>query len=203
MMSVNSFIEKISPAAVQEMHDHRIPASLIIAQGICESRSGDSLLASKYNNLFGIKAGSSWAGNKVSLKTKEFVNGKYITVYSYFRVYSSWTDSIKDHTQLLLSPRYKNIVGTDYKTACILIKQDGYATSPTYTQTLISIIEKYKLYEYDAAPVQPVYYTVVKGDCMSKIASKNHIPLKTLLALNPNVKPPKYVIYPGNKIRIK
>ncbi|GMA48675.1 hypothetical protein GCM10025857_39850 [Alicyclobacillus contaminans] len=73
-----------------------------------------------------------------------------------FRAYASLGDSIQDHGQFLLAnSRYHNLVGADWRTACQLIQQDGYATAPNYAQTLISIIEQYKLYQYDTQPVQP------------------------------------------------
>lgn len=67
-----------------------------------------------------------------------------------FRAYDSFNDSIADHNKLLSYMRYKPVREcTDYKTACLRIYECGYATDPRYTEKLIGIIEKYRLYEYD------------------------------------------------------
>ena len=68
-----------------------------------------------------------------------------------FRKYPSWAESIADHSAMFnRMSRYANLRGcTDYKLACKYVKDDGYATVPGYTNTLISIIETYKLYEWD------------------------------------------------------
>ena len=118
---------------------------------IIKSNKGNSGLTQKANNLFGIKANSSWTGPYVEMPTKENYNGQLVTVMARFRAYGSWEESINDHSKFLtVNKRYANLRGvTDYKTACILIKQDGYATSATYTQTLINTIEKYNLFLWD------------------------------------------------------
>lgn len=150
--TVEQFLEIIKPAVIADMKQSKILASLTAAQAIIESNKGNSGLTKKANNLFGIKANKSWTGAFVTMPTKEFVNGQYITVNAKFRAYDSWAASISDHSAFLLkNKRYKNLIGvTDYKTACRLIREDGYATSPTYTKTLTDTIERYKLYEWDS-----------------------------------------------------
>ena len=93
------------------------------------------------------------------MNTTEFYNGIRTTVKAKFRKYPSWEDSINDHSGLFWrSVRYENLRGcTDYKLACKYVKEDGYATSPTYTQTLINTIETYRLYIWDQEALgQPV-----------------------------------------------
>ena len=88
------------------------------------------------------------------MKTQEWsASTGYYTVNAKFRKYPSWAESINDHSDFLLrNSRYKNIIGVkDYTLACQLIHQDGYATSPTYAQTLIKTIEQHSLYEWDVA----------------------------------------------------
>ena len=146
-----TFLEKIKPYVLKDMKETKILASLTASQALIESNKGNSGLAQKANNLFGIKANSKWTGEYVTMPTKEFVNGKYITVDAKFRKYPSWEASINDHSKFLRdNKRYANLIGvTDYRLACKLIKDDGYATSPTYTKTLTDTIERYKLYEWD------------------------------------------------------
>ena len=58
----NEYIKQYAPLAVEQMREHRIPASITLAQGLLESGAGQSTLARKSNNHFGIKCGSNWRG---------------------------------------------------------------------------------------------------------------------------------------------
>ena len=165
--TAEGFLSIIKNDVIEDMKASRILASLTGAQALIESNKGNSGLAQKANNLFGIKANKAWKGDYVTMPTKEWVNGQYITVNAKFRKYSSWEASINDHSKFLTdNKRYSNLIGVrDYKLACKLIKDDGYATSPTYTKTLTDTIEKYKLYLWDSqVPSEPVLPTLRLGD---------------------------------------
>lgn len=151
--SAEEFLAKIKPLVVADMKSSGILASLTAAQAFIESNKGNSGLTQKANNLFGMKG--TYNGECVEMKTKEFENGKYVTILAPFRKYPSWAESIEDHSGLFnRASRYSNLRGcTDYKLACKYVREDGYATSPTYTSTLINCIEKYKLYEWDSGNV--------------------------------------------------
>ena len=142
------FIQKVAPHAVNAMHEHRVLASLTIAQACLESGYGKASIG---NNIFGIKAGGGWTGKTQTVVTHEYYNGVKTKVNAVFRDYNSISDSIKDHTSLFVRlQRYQNLLGeTDYRRASQLVYQDGYATDPNYPAKLISIIEQYKLYQYD------------------------------------------------------
>lgn len=143
------FLDVLKPYVIEDMKKTGILASLTAAQAFIESNKGNSGLTTKANNLFGMKG--SYKGQSINMATKEFVDGSYISVIASFRKYPSWAESIADHSALFnrLS-RYSNLRGCkDYNLACKYVKQDGYATAPDYTRTLISTIERYKLYEWD------------------------------------------------------
>lgn len=144
-----SFFAKIKPLVIEDCKHSGILASLTAAQAFIESNKGNSGLTVNANNLFGMKG--KYNGAYVVMNTKEFINNQYVTIPAEFRKYPSWKESIADHSALFnRADRYKNLRGCkDYRLACKYVKDDGYATSPTYTQTLISVIEKYKLYEWD------------------------------------------------------
>ena len=122
-----------------------------MAQAILESGWGRSSLSAKYNNLFGIKAGSNWNGKTVNLKTGEQrSNGSRYTINADFRVYDNVADSIEDHALLLCKDRYKNVIASkNYKDACYAVKAAGYATSINYAKNLIRIIEQFGLNQWD------------------------------------------------------
>lgn len=125
--------------------------SVLIAQAILESSWGDSILASKYNNLFGLKAGTSWEGKTVNLQTGEVFDGESVLILDAFRVYDNWEKSIKDRINWMReTSRYANVEVLD--TAEYQAKElqnAGYATDPNYANKLIQIIYDYDLIQYD------------------------------------------------------
>ena len=144
-----SFLQKLKPYVIKDMETTGILASLTAAQAFIESNKGNSGLTQKCNNLFGIKG--LYNGQGEEFWTTEYYNGIKTRIKAYFRKYPSWQESIADHSSLFnrLS-RYANLRGeTDYVKACTYVRLDGYATSPTYTTTLINTIQKYHLDEWD------------------------------------------------------
>ncbi|MGG1442156.1 glucosaminidase domain-containing protein [Brevibacillus laterosporus] len=146
-MKPHDFISELAPIAIKEMQRTGIPASLTIAQGILESGWGGSEIAVNANNWFGIK-GVGPAGS-YERDSPEEENGKKITRRSPFRKYDDWTDSVRDHSEFLLRPRYAKIINADWSTACCEIGEAGYATDSQYAEKLMELITKYQLYKYD------------------------------------------------------
>lgn len=153
--NAQQFFEKIKPMVIADMQKTGILASLTAAQAFIESSKGNSGLTVKANNLFGIKG--EYNGQFVTMLTTEYINGVPQKVQAKFRKYPSWQESINDHSSLFLrAQRYANLRGCkDYKTACRNVQADGYATSPTYAQTLIKTIETYQLYTWDGVEAKP------------------------------------------------
>ena len=143
------FINKIGAMAVEDMRKTGILASLTIAQAILESGWGEGTLVEKANNLFSIKG--TYNGQGYTCETQEYIGGQWITTTATFRKYPSWAESLADHSGLFLRlDRYANLRGlTDYKLACRYVREDGYATAPHYTTTLIKLIEDYDLTRFD------------------------------------------------------
>jgi len=140
------YIKKYSDLAVEQMEQYKIPASITLAQGILESGAGNGTLAKCSNNHFGIKCGSDWRGPTVSHDDDE--RGEC------FRVYTDPKDSYVDHSKFLVGrSRYAGLFKleiTDYKNWAYGLKKAGYATSPSYANNLITIIENYELYRFDS-----------------------------------------------------
>ena len=151
-MTNAEFIEKVAALAVADWKKTGvILPSVTIAQAILESGWGNSALTVKGNALFGIKAGNSWKGKRMSCKTWEIYDGKRVDITDAFRAYDSWEESVADHSAFLGGiARYKNIVGnTDAEEVCRLLQQDGYATATNYAASLIKLINQYDLTQYD------------------------------------------------------
>ena len=122
-----------------------VPASITLAQGALESGDGNSRLARNGNNHFGIKCHNDWTGKKI-YEDDDSKN-------ECFRKYPTVEDSYRDHSDYLRSKsRYAflfELSVTDYKGWARGLKKAGYATSPTYAEALIKIIEEHNLNLYD------------------------------------------------------
>lgn len=141
----HQYIQQYAPMAQDQMRRYGIPASITLAQGLLESGAGRSKLAREANNHFGIKVGMNWTGPYMVV-ADDRPDDK-------FRVYDSAADSYEDHSIFLRNGRrYASLFdlkSTDYKGWAYGLKKAGYATSPTYAQSLVNMIEKFNLHEYD------------------------------------------------------
>lgn len=143
-ISKQQYVETWKGVAIDQMMKHDIPASITLAQGILESGSGNSELAKKANNHFGIKC-HDWQGKKM-YKDDDTKN-------ECFRVYKSAEQSYFDHSEFLLKhKRYAFLFDykiDDYKSWAKGLRKAGYATNPKYPDLLINIIEDLNLSQYD------------------------------------------------------
>jgi flagellum-specific peptidoglycan hydrolase FlgJ len=143
-MTNAEFVEKYYPMALIATRDSGIFIETLLGQSILETSSGKSLLSSKYNNFFGIKADSSWKGPSVNMKTGEVFDGKKVTINSNFRVYNSFLDSARDYVNFLKkNPRYTKagvFKAKDYKEQIQAIKNAGYATGTNYVSAVVKIV---------------------------------------------------------------
>ena len=143
------YITKYSALAVKQMRQYKIPASITLAQGILESNNGNSKLAVKANNHFGIKC-HGWEGKKI-FEDDDKKN-------ECFRKYKSPLESFKDHSLFLNKySRYAFLFDykiTDYKSWARGLKKAGYATNKKYPELLIKIIEDNKLNTFDDKDVE-------------------------------------------------
>ena len=154
-MSRDDFISQVAEIISREASSrgYRFP-SAIIAQACIESAFGESVLASKYHNYFGMKCGSSWTGSSVNMKTHEEVNGSLISIKDNFRTYANMEDGIKGYFDFISKSRYDNLKSaTSSRDYLEKIKADGYATSSTYVDTVYNIVEKYNLTRFDVTTV--------------------------------------------------
>ncbi|KAF1292080.1 glycoside hydrolase family 73 protein [Candidatus Enterococcus leclercqii] len=153
-LSRQQFIEKLVPHAQELQAGYGVLPSIIIGQAALESNFGQATLASKYNNLFGVKAFGDKP--KVNLETQEYLNDQWVTVKGDFRVYESWDESMDAHTRLFVNgvdwdpKKYEPVLlAKDYKEAAQALQKAGYATDPTYADKIIAMIEEYHLDQYD------------------------------------------------------
>jgi LysM repeat protein len=145
-----AYIDQYGTWAIEEQLRSGIPASITLAQGIYETSAGESELATKANNHFGIKCKKEWRGETFA-HTDDAPN-------ECFRKYGCAKDSYKDHSDYLKgAPRYAalfQLEQTDYAGWAKGLKRCGYATNPMYAQKLIKVIEDFNLQEYTLAAIK-------------------------------------------------
>jgi len=187
------FLDKIQDGCMKLWDKFGILPSVAGGQAVLESAWGSSGLAIKYHNLFGIKG--SYKGNTAMLNTWEVYGGKRYDIKAGFRAYPDWNTSVLDYGVFLtVNPRYKKALHIkEYRRQIEAIHQAGYATDPAYSDKVISIIEKYKLHEWDKkvlkdAPkekaIRSKTYKVRTGDTLSHIASKYNTTVNNLAIMN-------------------
>lgn len=158
-MEKQEFINKIAPLVIAENNrtGKKLFPSVVIAQAICETGWGKSKMMMKANAIFGIKATASWKGKVYNSKTQECYDGvNYTEITASFRAYDCLADSIEDYFKLILGlARYQKALNRNTPLECIQgIKNGGYATSPLYVETIMTLIRQNNLTKYDVEDVE-------------------------------------------------
>jgi flagellum-specific peptidoglycan hydrolase FlgJ len=161
-----SFIEHIAPLIQHEGFSRGYTiVSTTIAQSIVEGACGTSGLAKNYHNHFGMKAGKSWRGKSVNMKTKEeYTPGQLTDIRDFFRAYDSDMEGIEGYYDFIDTKRYANLRDAKtYRQFAEYLKADGWATSSSYVNTLCNTVEKYKLTKYDEQNIHLSYFPMYVG----------------------------------------
>ena len=141
-----AYVKRFAKVAQEEMRKFGIPASITLAQGLLESNVGESLLAVKNNNHFGMKC---W---EKSCAPGHCTNYKDDTHKDFFRRYNSAWESYRAHSHFLQKERYKSLYSLgrkNYKAWAKGLQKAGYATDQRYANKLIRIIEDLDLDRFD------------------------------------------------------
>jgi len=200
---INGYVFHYKDIAMSNMRNFGIPASIILAQGILESGSGQSNLAMNANNHFGIKCYTDWKGETAYQDDD--------AAQECFRKYKNPEESYQDHADILSKrSRYASLFKLqkgDYKAWAKGLKAAGYATDPNYPEKLINYIERYQLDQYDNQVLGKKYvlnasqnvipktksinkspqanqYEVQKGDTLYSISKKFNISIEELKKQN-------------------
>ena len=152
-------------------------ASPIIAQACLESRYGDSELARKYHNYFGMKCGSAWRGRSVNMKThEEYRQGVISTIRDNFRAYDSMEEGVKGYFEFVSAKRYSSLrAAPTPKEYLERIKAAGYATASSYVKSNMAVVESMGLTRFDgfaisrANPYPEPTESVGQGSCGAQV----------------------------------
>ena len=141
-----NFVRALAPHAQAAAEKLGVSVRALLAQAALETGCGKHLPShgdgSSSFNLFGIKAGSSWDGGKVSVPTLEYEDGVAVRKRDSFRAYESPAESFSDYAKLISdSPRYARALGQGENIAGFAhaLVRGGYATDPAYATKLTSI----------------------------------------------------------------
>lgn len=168
-MAVNQvidFVNRIGPIIVQEGQKRGYHVySTIIAQAVIESRYGQSTLASRYHNYFGLKCGTAWVLTgkpSVVLKTKEeYTPGTLTTIKDAFRAYPDMISGVQGYFDFVSTKRYANLkTAVTYQQYAEFLKADGYATSSVYVNTLCNCVKQYGLAAFDVGLYPSSQWTI-------------------------------------------
>lgn len=167
----------------QEKYGH--PAGCTLAQIICESGVGDHLsgLATKDNNLYGIKWASSYGlaeevvGHS-SWQTNEEYGGQIVSIMAEFTSFKSHKDCIVFRSRVFLrNSRYSQnalikeaVEKHDSDKMAEGLKDAGYATSSEYVDSLKNAMQRYNLYRFDGMTVERFQSASANGDAIVQAA---------------------------------
>lgn len=187
MVKMCSAISDIADMAVISYTKYKILPSMIIAQAWLESGNGKSQLATVNNNYFGLK----WYNTEVTrpynyivAKTTEERNGQMVTINDRFCTFDNPIQSLEClYRWYTIYTKYHTLKGvTDYRSACQLVRECGYATDSKYTDKLIKIIEREHLTAYDAKAliatetiISPHYIKLYAGSFTIYNNAVNHL----------------------------
>lgn len=144
--SNRTFVNTLWPHAVTAANATGVPAQFLVAHAALESGWGKGEIRKPDGgatyNLFGVKAGRSWQGPTVDVRTTEYVNGAPQSTSEKFRVYGSYAESFADYASLLRNnSRFSGVLGQQDGTQFARsLQQSGYATDPMYADKLGRII---------------------------------------------------------------
>ena len=220
------FIQSVAQGAIDGWNQYRVLPSITVAQAILESGWGQSSLSTSAHNLFGIKG--SYNGHSVVMRTREVYGGRSVYVNANFRAYANNSESVTDHGRFLnVNSRYRNLLGdTNYVSVANKLRQDGYATDPSYANSLINLVRTYNLTQLDSVAFSGKvvtnknnngdnssynsgsssvsntgYYTVQSGDTLSGIANRFSTTVNHLASLNDISNPNR--IYVGQRLLVR
>ena len=141
--SPEAFVRSLWPHARKAAAELGVPAKALVAQAALETGWGRRLAGGDSHNLFGIKAGGRWSGDRVRASTHEFVDGTRVRQQAEFRAYGSPAESFADYAQLLSRPRYAAArnTGEDTRRFAQALQRAGYATDPSYAAKIAAIAD--------------------------------------------------------------
>ncbi len=147
--SPEAFVRHMLPLAQQAADRLGVSAEVLLAQAALETGWGKHISrgadGDSSHNLFNIKAGQDWQGDRVAIRTLEYRDGLARHERAAFRAYDSYEDSFNDYVDFLQSrPRYQSALKqADNPEGFIReLHGAGYATDPNYADKILNIMQR-------------------------------------------------------------
>ncbi len=149
--SPQQFIQSLLPLAGKAAAKIGVDPKMLVAQAALETGWGKKIIqhpdGSSSHNLFNIKAGRNWKGDRVQVSTLEHIDGVAVRQRAQFRAYNDYRQSFDDYVDLLHKPRYAQALrnAKDPEKYIEALQHSGYATDPNYAQKILAIYRRQTL----------------------------------------------------------
>ena len=148
------FVRDIWPHAVDAAQQLGVDPKVLVAQSALETGWGSKLPhradGRSSFNLFGIKAGSDWGGERTVVSTLEFEGDRFVAEKSAFRMYASVADAMSDYVDFIKGrARYADVLknAADPEKYSRALQRAGYATDPVYADKILRVMQSEPLAE--------------------------------------------------------
>ncbi|WP_100655852.1 flagellar assembly peptidoglycan hydrolase FlgJ [Alteromonas flava] len=145
--SPQEFVAQLLPLAQEHAETLGLDPKALLAQAAVETGWGQHMIhkggGENAHNLFGIKADKRWQGEKATVKTLEYSAGVAQQQQAQFRVYNSFSDSMRDYVEFIQhNPRYERAVQNSHDANAYFkhLQQSGYATDPKYAEKVMAVL---------------------------------------------------------------
>jgi flagellar protein FlgJ len=124
-----------------------VSPDVLIAQAALETGWGEGMIRHADGrpsfNVFNIKAGTAWSGERVARETLEYVDGSPRRLQAEFRAYPSLAAAFDDYVELIeRSPRYRDALAAgDAEGYVRALQRGGYATDPVYADKVLAVLD--------------------------------------------------------------
>lgn len=146
--SREQFVRTLWPHARRAAQALGVSAQALLAQAALETGWGKSVPrhpdGRTSHNVFAIKAGPDWTGERVRVATLEYEDGVAVRRHADFRAYGSYEEAFADYVRLLATtPRYRAALGQGEAEAfASALQEAGYATDPQYARKIAAIAQR-------------------------------------------------------------
>ncbi|MEX0584146.1 MAG: flagellar assembly peptidoglycan hydrolase FlgJ [Natronospirillum sp.] len=141
--SPEAFVQAIWPYAEAAAETMDADPRYLVAQAALETGWGQHVIGRQgggsTHNLFNIKADQRWSGDSARVDTREYLQGRPVTVAADFRAYDDFAQSFADYQDFLSRhPRYEQAlqVAPDGPAYARALQSAGYATDPAYAEKI-------------------------------------------------------------------
>ncbi len=193
--SQENFVMMLKPHAEKAAAELQINPDVLIAQVALETGWGKHVIHDKQGdnsfNLFNIKAGSQWQGDKVNVSTLEYRDGIAANEKSDFRKYTDYSESFSDYVRLMKNnPRYQQALeaGNDSAAYADALQSAGYATDPAYAKKIKQLLNSDALKNASVLPSASALLPISDLGSIKELQSEIQSEVQSVLSISTNLR---------------